>query len=182
MSSPPKVPENDFLPKYSVTRSSSLPSIPDDVNKTASNNNNSSIEKEEFPPLPFSQDSRKRLANSPPPQSNRTDKIKKHNAAPPKDLEITDGFQVMVQKIIESNVHLSVSADQICNLIARLKNSQKRQEIIRDSNLSPSDVLFVLQEIHSNPDTTANMKARISRMLSSGLSESKMTLVNVNSV
>uniref|UniRef100_A0A8D8URW1 Uncharacterized protein n=1 Tax=Cacopsylla melanoneura TaxID=428564 RepID=A0A8D8URW1_9HEMI len=180
MSSPPMVPENDFYPKYSVTRSSSLPSIPDDANKT--DPNNSVVEKEEFPLLP-SQDSRKRIANSPPPRSNRTDKIKKQNVAPPKDLEITDGFKFMVHKIVETNEQLSVSTDQICELIARLKNSQKRQEIVRESKLPVSEVLFVLQEIHANPDTTANMKSRITRLLSTdAFTEPKMTLVNVPSV
>ncbi|KAI5728061.1 hypothetical protein M8J77_010987 [Diaphorina citri] len=88
----------------------------------------------------------------------------------------------MVQKIVDTNEQLSVTADQICELIAKLKNSQKKQEIFLESNLPISDVRFVLQEIHADPDTTVNMKSRITRLLNSVLSESKMTLVNVESV
>ncbi|KAL1448587.1 hypothetical protein WDU94_005467 [Cyamophila willieti] len=177
MSSPPKIPEDVFFPKFSGTRSSSPPLISDESKEGPSNN--SSSEKEEFPalqdPSPPAQDSRKRV-------SDRSDKIKKQIHTPSKDPEITEGFQIMVQKILESNVQLSVSADQICDLIARLKHSQKRQEIINGSNIPLSEVQIVLQEIHANPDTSTNMKARMTRILNSVSSEPKMSLVNVESI
>ncbi|KAI5743302.1 hypothetical protein M8J77_016647 [Diaphorina citri] len=129
-----------------------------------------------YNPTPPPQEKRKRVANS---ESN-PEKTKKK--APSKDQEINEGFKTMVQKIVDTNEQLSVTADQICELIAKLKNSQKKQEIFLESSLPISDVRFILQEIHANPDTTVNMKSRITRLLNSVLSESKMTLVNVESV
>ncbi|KAI5739153.1 hypothetical protein M8J77_015721 [Diaphorina citri] len=180
VSSPPSAPENDFFPNFQVSRSSSLPSLTEDDSKTTSLQINPPTEKEEYPalkePTPPPQEKRKRLANS---ESN-PEKTKKK--APSKDQEINEGFKTMVQKIVDTNEQLSVTADQICELIAKLKNSQKKQEIFLESNLPISDVRFILQEIHADPDTTVNMKSRITRLLNSVLSESKMTLVNVESV
>lgn len=157
-----------FLPAFS--RSSSLPSLIENDSKDS-----------QFPPLrdpQNSQESKKRTHHSPdPPASEKKPKVTPSVSDP----EISEGFKALVDKLVSEVPELSVSASDVCNLLAKLKNSHKRKEIVSKSGLSLPDIKIILEKIHACPDTTSNMKSRIQRILQS-LTIPPMVLKNVDNV
>ncbi|KAL1454494.1 hypothetical protein WDU94_010737, partial [Cyamophila willieti] len=174
-SSAPTVPSNDFLPQFSALQEkSSLPSLEEDDSSKAPQ-----MVQNEFPPLPpppaFSQENNKNKRKINP--EVQTDKKAKPNATTP-DPEVTDGFKIMVAALIDSEIDLSISAEEVCGLLAKLKNSHKRKEIIEDSKLPLDELKKVLILIQQCPDTPSALKTRIV----GSLTDNKMVLENFDNV
>ncbi|KAI5719740.1 hypothetical protein M8J76_014125 [Diaphorina citri] len=170
--------KNDFFPIFSSTRSSSLPSLTEeDTNVTLSPD-------PQFPPLKAplnSQGTNKKFKRS--HQNSESHAEKKPKFTPSSsDPELSDGFKSMVEKLVEEDEELSLSAVDVCNLLAKLKNSHKKKEIISQSELPMHEIKKILEKIHGCPDTSTNMKSRIQRLIQSVFSEPSMVLKNVDNV
>ncbi|KAI5737068.1 hypothetical protein M8J76_008509 [Diaphorina citri] len=170
--------QNVFLPKFALQRSSSSPSLSEDNQAAAVPAQNIN---EEFPvlkspvvPKQSNSKSSKRTLSS---ESISEKKAKV--SSPPSDPELTDGFRALVQKVAGEIEENPVSAESICQLLDKYKNTQQKQDLIQESNLPLANFRNILQSIHDCPDTSANIKARITRLLKGVLAEPKMTLKNI---
>lgn len=165
----------DFFPPFNGNRSSSLPSL------VVEDNEMMVVDDNKFPalsPPPSAQETpKKRVA---PVTESHNEKKMKTNTQPP-DVVLSEGFKAMVTKIIDEAEEDSVSTDEICGLLAKLKNSQKQKEIVQESKLPIDVVKNIFQLIHTNPDTSTNIKSRVGRLLTNVLVEPKMVLKNVPS-
>lgn len=138
---------------------------------------------DDFPVLPALKSLECNVKNNkrtlPSSESQNEKKIKTSTLPDP---ELSEGFKSLVSKIIIDTKETSVTADDVCNLLAKLRNSQKKQEIINQSKLPLVNLKNILQNIHSSPDASHNMKARITRLLKNVFDEKKMFLKNVENI
>lgn len=165
----PVAPKTDFFPNFSPQRSSSLSSL-----------DNKSLTDIEFPSLKPPEPSAKKRKEDPDAPSNIEKKTKFNTSA--RDPELTKGFKCMVEKLIQNESGISICAEDVCDLLNKLKNSQKKQEIIDESDLPVHEIKRIFLLIHGSPDTPANMKSRITRLMKSLFADSKMILKNVDNV
>ncbi|KAI5698709.1 hypothetical protein M8J75_011608 [Diaphorina citri] len=170
--------QNVFLPKFALQRSSSSPSLTEDNQAApvpAQNIN------EEFPalnsPVAPKQLNSKSTKRTLSPESISEKKAKV--TSPPSDPELTDGFKALVQKVVGETEENSVSVESICHILDKFKNAQQKQDLIQESNLPLANFRNILQRIHDCPDTSTNIKSRITRLLRGPLAEPKMTLKNI---
>ncbi|KAL1446814.1 hypothetical protein WDU94_006584, partial [Cyamophila willieti] len=150
-------------PFFTLSRSSSFSSLTGEDSKAGSKTK----DPKKCPPLEeTNQESKKRTHHSPDPPSDNKDKKLKVTSFRP-DPELSEGFNCMVEKLLTQYPELSMTASDICTLLAKLKNSRKHKEIVYQSGLPSGDVIFIFQRILACPDTSKNMKSRIHRILQS---------------
>ncbi|KAI5722919.1 hypothetical protein M8J76_015729 [Diaphorina citri] len=170
--------QNVFLPKFALQRSSSSPSLTEENQAVAAPTQNMI---EEFPALnspvapkqPNSKSTKRTLS------SESISEKKAKVTSPPSDPELTDGFKALVQKVVGETEENSVSVENICHILDKFKNNQQKQDLIQESSLPLANVRNILQRIHDCPDTSTNIKSRITRLLRGPLAEPKMTLKNI---